>query len=470
MAYFPLEDTAMWADIQEVLTADKKTTRFEYRAQIHTESDDINVIKFISKDTVSDYHNNIGEYIYAIMKVPLGDYIKRIYPFRTNLEVSIKRIDLEKDTADGAVKIAKITTDRYKAVFLLKENPPVSGTELERVDYQSLNTMDSVDLKLQLVDRSLEPLRVKQVSGTFQNVTQKQVIHALLAGESQQVLIDGKPAIDGIDIIDPDNETTISNVVIPAGTIVTTIPTLLQEKMKGVYSGGIGTFLQTYKGKRLWFVYPLYNTERFNTGKDQAIFYSLPKERMPSLDKTYRVDGTIVSILTTGDSKYQDSGEVDNMNSGIGFRVANAGSFMKKPVQITEDGPVASRLQVNNEVIVRERKDGVQYAPVSSKMISANPFVECSSVLAKEVSRIDLSWENADPDLIYPGMPCRFTYLRLGEQITLEGTVVYKQSSVHLAGKDINSANYVTNCVVTLLCKINNTLPVVPTGVDDGEW
>ncbi len=125
--------------------------------------------------------------------MPLGEYVVRLYPYRANLEFTIKRIQLQESDSDKEPNTS-ISVERYKAVFLVNENPVIAGSEIERIDTASLNMIDIVDVKLQLLDRSLEPIRIKTVYGVFRNVTPKQMIHTLLVGESMKIQVDGKPA------------------------------------------------------------------------------------------------------------------------------------------------------------------------------------------------------------------------------------------------------------------------------------
>lgn len=437
---------------------------------LHTEKEDIPVVKVLSVDTVRDYANHVGDHVKLIFQMPLGEYMTRLYPYRTNLEFTIKVLTLFETTGEINPKVP-VEVRRYKAVFLTEENPQLVTSDLEQYDAETANKTTILDVKLDLLDRSLEAIRVKTVTNNFQQCTPKKIIHNILVGESQKFLIDGKPAVDGIDIVEPDNSQARAHTLIPNGTLVTGIPTFLQQKMGGVYSTGIGTYLQTYAKKKLWFVYPLFALKRFDEAKDdRLIIYALPEEKFPSLDRTFRVDGKILSVITTSTKRYQDTADLEFMNKGVGFRMADADAFMKKPVELTEEGPRGSRGRLNYEVAAENRKDNLNYAPVLPSGASSNPFKEYSRINSRQVAKVDFIWENADETLLYPGMPCKYVFLDAGKIVELKGTVVFVHALTALQGNSIQSTIYRTSCAVTILTEKKKYIRPVAAGRVEGEF
>lgn len=465
---YQLESTPIWNDIKPIIFNDNPILTFNLKGQLHTEKEDISVLRIKSLDTIRDYVNSISDRMHIEFLMPLGDYIRRLYPYRAHLEFSIKRTTMVKDTSDSPD--IKSSIERYKAVFLTKDNPGASGYELDVFDSSALDNAQLVTVKLQLLNRSLEPLRIKTVSKIFRNVTQEQVIHSLLGGESLRILVDGRPAIDGIDIVKPDNKQLNKHVVVPSGTTIATVPTYLQEEMLGVYNGGIGTYLQTYKDKKLWFVYPLYNYRRFDTAKTKVVFYLIPKTKYPNVEKTFIQVGSVIKILINNDVKYTDSADVDYMNNGVGFKNAHASSFMSKPVKITDKGPVLSRTNINNEVIGKDRKDGLNYAKLSDNPITDNPFIEYSKINSRNVSRVSIEWEHADISLIYPGMPCKFTYYGNSKINELTGIIAFIHSYDRLLGTGVNSKQYRNATHITLLLNKKEVTPDLPTNKPYGDF
>jgi hypothetical protein len=452
MMQLSIENTSIWMDIKSVFESNKKPIIFNITGILHTEKENIPILKISTLDIVRDYASNISDTIFIEFKIPLGDYVNRFYPHRSNLELTIKKEQL---TESGGVreKNTIISVEKFKAVFLNKENPDLEGSDLSHYSTAELNLRDILEVKLQLLNRSIEPLRIKTVSGIFRNVTQKQLIYNIMSGESNKVLIEGKPSIDGVDIVEPDNKVQLNNVIIKSGTNLSSIPTYLQNNSGGVYNASIGTYLQTFNSKKYWFIYPLYNTNRFNNNVEKIIFYSVVGNRLKGIDKTYNKEGLTTKILVTGNKRFRDNTDTESMNEGIGFKVSNAKAFMKKPVHLTKDGPKGARVNLNYEVINKERKDGLNYAPVSSNNITSNPYTEYSKVNSRTVTQIDLIWENANSDIIYPGMPCMYVYLENNKPIQLKGVILFVHSFTSLQGTGIINNTYRSMCTVSIIAE-----------------
>lgn len=448
-----IEKTPLWADIRKIIQNSSKPTRYKYRAILHTEKDDIEFMQFVSLDIVRDYANNIGDHLHLTATMPLGDYILRMFPYKNNFEVTIRR-DLLAEAGDQLDTKVPPELERYKGVFLVNENMNPKSGEFDQIDKQTLDRMDLVTVQLQLLDRSLEPLRIKTVIGVYKDISQLGLIHSLLGGESSKVLVDGKVAIDGLDIVEPDNKETKKMLVIPNGTLVTGLTTFLHEQCNGIYTAGLGSYLQSYGKKRMWFVYPLFDIKRFDTDKrDKAIFYMVPQNRYTALERTYRKEDSVIHIAATGGKSYQDDGETGQMDSGNGFRMSEARSFMKKPVNMTADGPTSARSQINHETVGESRKDGLNYAPMASTAISSNPFIEYSKIAQKMTGRIDLTWENAAPSELYPGMPCKYMFLENDIGREVKGTIAFVHVSVQLIGQGMIAKAHSTTCHVTIACE-----------------
>ena len=457
MVNYQLEKTALWLDVKPIIESKSKHVKFEYRGMLHTELEDIPIMKVVAIDTVRDYAKNIGDYVHIEFSMSLGDYAAKLYPHRANIEFSIKTITLKEVSAEKDQNIDDVI-ERYKAVFLPNENKTISASDLEQFDQESLNKANIVTIKLQLMDRSLEPLRIKTTSGAFRQVSQKTLLHNLMAGESNKVLVDGKPSIDGVDIVEPDNQQLCKHNIIKDGTLLTEIPSYIQEHMGGVYVSGIGNYLQTYNGKKLWFVYPLFSPKRFDALVSKLIVFAIPEERFPDLDRTYLQDGSVLKILANSTKRYSDKADTELMDKGSGFRMPNAASFMKKPVGTDNQQVTAKRVNLNYETVIRDRPDGLNYAPLSNR-ISSNPFIEYSKIIARDIARVDIIWDYANPRLLYPGMPCKYVYLVKDKLMELKGNLLFVHSFAALEGSGLAAKLYRVKCQLTLSVERASNVP-----------
>ena len=407
-----IEKSPLWTPIQDILDNGNVKLYNYIFATIHTEKMDILIPKLRSIDVRREYQSAIGDEMYLKGIVGFGDYVKDIYPYRNNLEISLRYMPVN---MGGEYKgIDDIPSTRYKAIFLAEENPTIDTNDYLNVDRHTLNVKSIEEISFQLVDRSLEPLRVMTCGGVYKDTSNADIVSSITADVSTQADIEGSPAIDAIDIIEADNQDTRETTIIPQETLLIDLPAYIQNKEGGLYNAGVGNYLQTYNNKTTWFIYPLYNNKRFESSepdKAKLVIYAVPSARFFSATRTYKVDGNIIYILGGCERVTKDDGESRAMSDGIGFKNTDANAIMEKPITITDDGPEASRRQLTTEVKFKEKEDGIDLTPVSESKVSSNLFKESSKVVLKTGMPLVVEWPYGDPNLLYPAMPIKFVYI-----------------------------------------------------------
>lgn len=418
------EDTTLAINVEEIIKKSKGTRLFIYEATLHTPEENIGLWGLDGIETLYDYINNVHHMPKLKFNMGLGDYIYRLFPYRNNLEMTIRRIPMKEHGIKKNEK-EKIQIKRWKVIFNPKNNPPVAGSDLQHIERETLNNTDMPEIQVELVDRHAEPLRVKYHSGIYQKKKIEDVIRATLAYEAKKVIVDGKPAVDALEMKKPDNKDEIEHIVFPSGTLLHQVPTILHDKI-GVYIGGLGTYYQEYRDKKTWFVYPFYDEKAFDEADYRVIFYAIPQDRQAQLDMSYWEDDKTLKVVVTGQRLYSDSAELDQMNKGSGFRSPDAEAMMLKPHELDVKHPIANRSRLNTELIDHDRTDNLNYAPIMNSKQTANLYVRKTEVLSYQFAQVDFVWENADETLIYPGMPCKYHYLVRGEVKELKGRVLFK--------------------------------------------
>lgn len=422
------------------------TVSKNYAFWLHTDELDIKLDTVIRLDITRNYVENLTDDISVEFTIPTGDFIYDIYPKLTNLEFSLYEIV----TIDKEVKIRLY--DRYRAVIhdnLLKK---YRTNYTERYDRETLNHTGIETITMALVDRTYEALRVKTVQGVIRDKTPEDIIAAMILNEADKVLIDGNPIIDDIDIVPPSITNKIKHLIIPSGTQILKLPTLIQNKFYGVYTEGLGTYVQKFGENKYVFIYPLYDTNRYDdeTG-EKLVICSLPENDHPFIDATWLTKETITYIVATGGKDYTSNVDTPFVSDGVGIRGAKAEAFMGKPVEMTEAGPVARRVKLNYNVAHKELKDKITHvATVSSGPIS-NPLKHYSHILAQDVNTVTLSWNNADIDVFYPSIPITYNYLKGKKVVTVKGVAAGIHLSIQKAGNHHDkNVGYTTTAGVVL--------------------
>jgi hypothetical protein len=190
--------------------------------------------------------------------------------------------------------------------------------------------------------------------------------------------------------------------------------------------------------------------------------FAIPNFKLPSINRTFKKEGSALNIVATSSKQYSDDGEVSFMNDGVGFRMADARAFMTKPVQMTEEGPIGKRTSLNHEAAVKSRDDDLNYGPTTNQRISQNPYQEYAKLAYKNTARLDVVWENCKHELIYPGMPCRYVFLENGNMVEFEGVVLHMHVFVSLTGTIATGMKHNTTSLLSIAVKPHSHKPKKP--------
>lgn len=435
MTSLTLEQSQLYPDITDIVKSQNKdfTPTFNIQTKLHTEAKDLDNSDGVIINTLyiyRDYINNISDYIEIQLTIPMGTYIYDVYPYLDNIEVTLLT---QKQKSYNKKPFTK--AERYKAVYVLEKNAVIPNNASQ--PKEDLNQNLPVVVTLQLLDRSVETLRVKTTQGNFdkainpknKDMSIKPFLKSLISEECDKILIENKPAIDQIYIEDPDNIEPLKSLTLSSGTRLIEVPEYIQNKNIGVYNGGIGNYIQTFgldhfNYRKVFFVYSLFNPKKYDKAEYKLLLYSPPSSGISVMDHTYKYEDKVLKVIAQSIPKVNDSKETSLMSTGSGYRTSNANSYMKKPVKMTTSGPVFERSQLNTEVIYKERKDNLNFAP--NKSVSTNVFALSSEVLQRQGNYIPIEVNNIDHDFIYPGAPCKVSYEDVNRRVKEFKGVIHK--------------------------------------------
>ena len=447
--------TTLWDDILSVTEATDRSRLLRLKAQIHTEKESFSPMKVLLYENKRDFYKDTGESFHVRVLMSFGDYVYRVVPFKDNLEISITTTFMFEGGDENPDSPPKEV--RFKALLDTQKNPFFGSQSLTNKSNFDLNLLPPLEINFELVDRREELLRLKNVSGAFRNITPETVLRGLFYHEANKTRVDGKNLIEVLDLDKPDNTVPIPDLYLPSDLLLRDLPGYMQEKGHGVYAAGIGGFFQVYKDLPTWFVYPLYRPDRFDEDRYKLVIFAVPEERMPSHDHTFRIEGKTIYIVTTGEKSEIDPARMSELNLGVGFRMPNAESFMTKPVEILEDGVKANRHRLNYEVQNHSRKDQVIYASV--REAKSNPYMEYSRVLAQDLTGLSITWQNSDPDLLYPGMPVKYVTMDKGQYLERKGTLLRNANVTSIQGNPTVDVTHRCNSQLFMMIETKEHLP-----------
>lgn len=444
------ENLPIWNEVKNQIMKKANGPRlWDIKGTLHTPKEDIGVWDLNPIEIFRNFLEDIGETKKVKFKIGLGTYVKRVYPFKENLEFTIHKTPLGR-TGSARQSNQDILVTRYKAIFNPTNNPKVSMSDLDLIPDTDLNQIDLPEIQLELVDRGAELFRIKTTSGIFIKKTMTDYVQSTIATELSKITVDGRTILDALEISPLDNTETIPHILVKNGTRIQHLIDYLQNEI-GMYNRGAASFYLPYKGKRTFFIYPTHDTDRFD-GKDRkAIFYMVPQDKLPMLDHNYWEDGNILKIAVTAQKLYSDTAQLNYMNQGAGFRAADSDAFMKKPIEPRNGVPYGNRGRLNHEIVKETRVDGLDFAPYHGKSTS-NPFAMRSNVNRLSMGQIDLTWENGDEDLLYPGMPCKCVYMAGDKAVSVKGTILFVNGLTSRIEKQTAQA-YRTTLRVSIACE-----------------
>jgi len=406
-----LENSPLYTEVMDVFDKCDRNTQVFYEATLllNTQGDTYDPMEVVSYMTQRDYADNFADETSLTLKIPLGKYAYKVYPNRTTLKVSLRRISLNEQ--GGKDLEAPIQTALYSAV-LIEEGAAVSELQgNEAKSEQALDLLGLMDVKFQLFDQCLERVRVVQVGGIYRKTTVTDLLKGLLTQVTKAIKVNNQQAVDTLEMTPANNANTREQMVIPQGVNVVDVPGFIQQKY-GIYDADIGSYVQD----KCWYLYPLFNTGRFKDVKKTLTIYILPPRKFPEIERSYRSSSDSVAILSVTQTDFRGDNDINYIVSGNGVRYTDAGIIMEDFSKTEGNKTTAKRNTNNNEYISQTQGNELKYAPVSEARITSNPFTEFSKLARRKGGMLKVQWINSDPGLVIPGMCTRIVYM-VGETL-----------------------------------------------------
>lgn len=439
-----IEDSSLFREVEAILTDGPKPVHFTWQATVHANGLDLPLLKVLSVDVVRDYESNYADEILLTAMVTAGQYAKKILPFQDNLEVTLLRLPLN-EASDYVDEDAPPRIERYTATLLERGNPVLEANSPNAPTEAILDITNIWEIQFQLVHKALEQMRMVSVGRIYRNVKLEDVAKGLLTEATQTVKVEQDQLPQGVDMVSASNQQVRDHVIIPHGTRLVDIPYYLDRKCGGLYSAGLGYYYQA----GFWYLYPCYDTRRFNHAKRTMTVINIPKNKLPGVERTYRHDGNNLVVLCTGETRFVDDSDRVQLNGGNGVRFADANAFMGNFTTTKDNKTVASRGKNNSEFMGEARLNGNNNIQLAPRPITANPFLESSRIARGQGSLFAFVWENA-VDAIFPGMMVKIMYLDNAQVREEYGVLLKAHSYTQLQGSGQSAMRYTTQTVISV--------------------
>lgn len=440
-----IEQTSLWREVQAVVNSPSKPVHYLWLAELEIAGNVYKALKVNSIDFLSNYEGNYADEIIVELSLSGGTYAKRIYPFKENINCTLFRYPLN-EIGDTPNAEAYIQTEIYTATLLDTGNPMLESNGMNSPSEETLNLTNIFQIQFQLVNKALEQLRMISVGGVYRGVTTEDVIKAVLTSNSKRIQVEFARSIVGVDMVPASNQMKREHVVIPQGTRLVHIPEYIQKKCGGVYSSGLGYYLQG----DYWYVYPCYDTTRFSQASRTLTVINIPTNKLPGIERTYRRNGQNLVVLATGEVRFRDNSEALQLNAGNGTRFADADRFLGNFSATTNNRTVVSRKINNSELVSTTRLTGNQNVQLSDQAINANSFEEYSKLARRQGSVLSFIWENSLPNLIYPGTMVRVLYMEESIIKDVYGVVLKAHHYVQMHGQGMTNGRHICRTMLSI--------------------
>lgn len=317
------------------------------------------------------------------------------------------------------------TAYKFRAVPLDVNNPSIESNHSELLNLRGLDVNNIVTIKMQLMECNYDVLKTLPYSNTFLMCTTRDALHHIFneanVGTSFSQI--NAERYYGPDIEEPtDNPKVYKQIIVPQGLRLIDVPNFLQyDDHYGIYSKGIGSFYR----KGYYYFFPLFQMGGYNKASKVLDIYRIPPDIAPTLEQTYFYNTKTVSIISTGNSTYQDHTDIDKQNDGVGKRVVSGDAVMGETGYYYGKGEaVTTRPDSVSEYKTSERKSGNEYIPFADKP-TGNVFASLSINARNDGELITIPWDNSNSDMIIPGMCCKIYYLEGKDSVKFrEGKVL----------------------------------------------
>lgn len=450
-----VEETALQEEVDGILQGPWPPVHAKWNFAILTPGgEEIEPIKIAAIDIDRDYINNYTDLTIVDVIFPYGTYFTKVVPLKENMDVRLIRYPKyavvnqeEPPSPDNEGPIEMF----FKGV-LLEESNEVTGVQGTRNHSKlAMDLSDLIRVRVQLLDPAFDQFQKMETGGIFRDEVPLQVARYVLTMASNELDLPDEDAVYGVDVVEPDNKDPFNHIILPHGTKIWDAPSLIQRNWGGCYNTGIGCYLQGH----LWYIWPQFNTRRFEVTENTLTVINLPPEKYPGVEKTWRQTERQVIALGTADSRHVDESHHNQLKFGSGERFTHGDRITDGFGEVKDNKFIMKRKENTSEYLAVD-KEGDPLVGVSPESISNNSFSHASQFASRKGSFVHVVWEHSRSDLVYPGMPVKYMYLdHTDEVMEVEGVLVKAHHYIYDPETGIREGRFVCNTALTLF--IENT-------------
>lgn len=441
-----ISETIINQEITAILTGGTKPVFFQWDLQIHAGKKTIKPITVMDTEKICDFLSAYTDSFSVEVMIMQGDYTQDVLPFKSNLEITLRRLPLGEQIAATEDKYAVIDSYRYRATLFDNNSPLLEGNMPNTRDKDTANRTSMINVRFALVEPVLEQLRMQTCGFILRDTNPTDAVRWLLTKYSQTKSMDNSAKVKGVTIAPNSNVETRQHIIIPHLTPLIKVPDMIHQNAGGVYASGFGFYLQ----KGFWYVYSPFDLKAYEHSLKTLTVINVPANRLPSPERSYRETPTQLIVLATGEAKHYDISEQLQLNQGNGVRFMDAKKAFEDWGVVEDNKLIVKRSDNVSEAVVEKRETNLNYIKESNTRFTINVAKELSDIAARSGSIIEHVWENSNPDLLYPAMPIRLMFIQNNQAREVFGILIGSHSYSTADTKGIVNKRFSTRTILRL--------------------
>lgn len=442
-----IDSTGLMNEINEIALGGKRPV-YTLTAELFYDTTVIPIFRVASLNRREDYVEAYAEEILIELVIGADDYNSLVRDNADKLKINlIINMQIPGHEPD-------ITRMTMRAFLKNTDDTRLTQNTTGQLNSKESSKLQMANYQFQLMDLAIEQMRTMETGGNYPVTSAASVLRVLLggAGASLELPLAQKPKAP--EMVEPDTNVIKNTVVVKQGTNLCDLAGYLQEHY-GLYNTKLGSFYHDLS----WYIWPLYNTKRFELARRTLTLINVPHDRFPNIENTHAVRGSSVVILLTGESKLDDSTNRQQYNEGNGTRAIRASAMSGDEGRTVDKGQVIlQRSESNTEIKTNDRRNGVNYVP-SSGEVTDNTQRVLSRTATVNGTTGQFTWDSSNPSLLLPGMPVKYLYLKGDQVVQRYGVLTGTESQYMLMRPGLLDKGMVVNTALTVfLSNVDDTM------------
>ena len=440
-----ITETPIYTEYQKIQMEGKTSSNFFWTLRIIANKKTIDAVKVVSVDVDRDYNTHYADQVVVRAVFMSGNVHFDIVPFRNDLKAVLTRTTIG-EISSGRDESVDVTTQVMRAVLSSGSSAVMEANRGYTAYREDMNRSELEELDIGVTDLVLEQLRTVTVGGIYRGVKMGDLTRHLLTNGSAQLEADDETKIQGVDMYESPNQDPVNTAIIPTGTRLYEVPDYIHYNIGGVYNAGMGFYLQDQH----WYVYPLFDTKRYENSEKGLTIFRMPPDRFHGSERTFRKTDNQLIVVVGDEVQTADTTEHMQVNQGNGVRFSSPSELFNNFGTTEGNKTTVKRKDNNTEYVANERPDNINNAPFAQNNITSNAFVEASRLAQRLGMYLVCTWQNSDPSLIWPGMPVRYVFMVNDEVYECFGIVQSAKHAYTLHHPGVTSSKHICTSVLML--------------------